>query len=119
MRAWGFVPKAELVWLKKTKNGKRWFGMGRQVRNEHETCLIATRNLPWVTNHSVRSTFEAPVLGHSVKPDEFYRIVESLTLGPRVELFARREQPGWTCYGDELPVVVPVGGEEEHAERAS
>src|SRR4051812_12654489 len=42
-RAWGFTPKAELVWLKRTATGKRWFGMGRQVRMEHETVLIATR----------------------------------------------------------------------------
>jgi N6-adenosine-specific RNA methylase IME4 len=42
-RAWGFVPKAEIVWCKRTKNGKRHFGMGRLVRGEHETAILATR----------------------------------------------------------------------------
>jgi N6-adenosine-specific RNA methylase IME4 len=99
VRAWGFVPKAELVWLKRTKRGKRWFGMGRQVRNEHEVCIIATRSNPSVRNKAIRSTFEAKVGRHSEKPDEFYGIVEELCERPYVELFARRRRSGWKCWG--------------------
>src|SRR5947207_15380712 len=40
---WGFVPKAEIVWRKVNPNGKPRIGMGRYVRNVHETCLIAVR----------------------------------------------------------------------------
>lgn len=103
VKAWGFVVKSELVWRKVTKNGKRWFGMGRYVRAEHETCLIATRGRPQILSHSIRSVFEAPAGRHSEKPDEFFRIVEELCPGPRVELFARRHRANWTCYGNELP----------------
>lgn len=104
VRAWGFVPKSELVWLKRTSTGKRWFGMGRTVRAEHETCIIAKRGRPATLDASIRSTFEAtvPERGHSAKPDEFYAIVEKLCAGPRLELFARVERPGWVCLGNEL-----------------
>lgn len=104
VRAWGFVPKSELVWRKLTSGGERWFGMGRTVRAEHETCIIAKRGRPEVLNRSTRSTFEAkvPERGHSAKPDEFFQIVEQLCPGPRLELFARVERPGWTCLGDEV-----------------
>jgi N6-adenosine-specific RNA methylase IME4 len=103
--AWGFGPvKCELVWRKVTVGGARWFGMGRTVRAEHEICLIAKRGRPAVRSHSVRSTFDAICEGHSQKPDVFYRIVEQLCDGPFVELFARRQRPGWTCFGDELDI---------------
>lgn len=106
---WGFTVKTDLVWLKKTANGQRWFGMGRTVRAEHETCLIATRGKPRVLNNSTRSTFVTDVSGfsakagrHSEKPDEFYTIVEGLFAGPYCELFARKTRSGWTCMGNEL-----------------
>lgn len=106
---WGFTLKTEMVWLKKTSNGNRWFGLGRVTRAEHEICLVATRGRPKPLNHSTRSTFVTDVDGlsaiagrHSEKPEEFYKIVESLYTGPYVELFARKQRPGWLCLGDEL-----------------
>lgn len=102
VRAWGFVLKTELVWKKRTKTDKRHFGMGRIVRAEHETCLVATRGRIKPRIHNVRSTFEARVGRHSKKPEEFFDIVESLFDGPYVELFARRHRPGWTCLGNEI-----------------
>jgi N6-adenosine-specific RNA methylase IME4 len=113
VRMWGFKPvKAELIWLKKTATGKRWFGMGRILRAEHEVCLVAVKGRPQVKNHSTRTTFvtehvdvtglSAPAGRHSEKPDEFYKIVEELFDGPRVELFARKHREGWTCMGDQV-----------------
>lgn len=32
MTAWGFMLKTELVWVKRTRTGKRWFGMGPRRR---------------------------------------------------------------------------------------
>jgi N6-adenosine-specific RNA methylase IME4 len=107
VRAWGFVPKSEIVWLKRTETGKRHFGMGHYVRAEHETCIIATRGSAKVEDRSIRSTFEAPTGDHSSKPDEFYRIVQQLTLGPYVETFARRERRGWVTFGNELAEAAP------------
>lgn len=102
VRAWGFVPKSEIVWRKRTSTGRRWFGMGRHVRAEHETCIIAVRGKPKRLNASTRSVFSAPVGIHSAKPDRAYEIIEALAPGPRVELFARRRREGWTQFGKEL-----------------
>ncbi len=100
VRAWGFVPKTEIVWVKKTCTGKRHFGMGRIVRAEHETCIVAKRGRPEVLAKNIRSTFEAPTGQHSEKPETFYRdIVEKLAAGPYVELFARSPRLGWDSWG--------------------
>ena len=103
MAAWGFALKTEIVWLKCTTTGKRFFGMGRTVRAEHETCLVGTRGRPTTRCKNIRSTFEAAVSKHSEKPAIFYDIVEALREGPYVELFARRLRAGWTSLGDQVP----------------
>jgi N6-adenosine-specific RNA methylase IME4 len=47
----------------------------------------------------------APVRGHSVKPVEFYDLVESLCPAPRyADLFSRyRHSDHWDCHGDQAP----------------
>lgn len=114
-RAWGYVPKSELVWDKlarrsKPKKGKEeqppkpHFGLGRYVRQAHETCLIAVRGRAPVAIKSVRSRFEAHVREHSRKPEEFYQIVEALyPSAMKFELFARERRPGWVQqHGNQL-----------------
>lgn len=103
VRAWGFVPKTEIVWKKKTKHGKRWFGMGRYCRAEHESCIIAVRGKMPPKVKNVRSTFSAPIGIHSEKPEAFYKIVEKMYDGPYVELFGRRLRDGWKVLGDQAP----------------
>jgi N6-adenosine-specific RNA methylase IME4 len=112
VRAWGFTPKAELVWIKRDPGGKCTPGMGHYVRNTHETCIIATRGkaIPLRLSRRIPSFFEAarplkpgskkPL--HSAKPEKFFDMVERLVRGPYVELFARRRREGWTCLGLEL-----------------
>lgn len=101
-RAWGFMPYGEMIWDKRTATGKQHFGMGRLVRASHESVLIGRRGKPKVLSLSTRSLFAAPVGVHSEKPDEFYRIIEQLVPGPRVDIFARKERKGWTVIGDEI-----------------
>lgn len=38
---------------------------------------------------------------HSKKPEAFLDLVESVSPGPYLELFARRQRLGWDTYGDE------------------
>jgi N6-adenosine-specific RNA methylase IME4 len=114
VREWGFTVKSEIVWLKKTKNGKDHFGMGRHVRLAHEVCLIATRGKgAGIVNRSQRSIFPTEIEGefegatgiHSRKPPEFFKIIEGL-FAPnvhRLELFAREARSGWTTIGNEVP----------------
>jgi N6-adenosine-specific RNA methylase IME4 len=102
--AWGFTPKTELVWLKTTTTGKRHMGMGRILRGEHETVLIATRGKPIVDSRSVRSTFSAPSVPYG-KPPEFAGIVESLYPG---QTWFDRTAAHWTA-GWVLHVAEKVG----------
>lgn len=61
--AWGFRQLSETVWEKLTKEGLDWFGLGRTVRESHETALIAVRGSASdvVVSKSVRSRFSAHV----------------------------------------------------------
>jgi len=102
VRAWGFTPKTEIVWEKLTSGGKPWFGMGRYVRASHETCIVAVRGRVQPKVRNIRSRFSAQAGRHSEKPECFYGMVEQLADGPYVELFARRQRPGWTCLGLEV-----------------
>lgn len=103
-RIWGFnKPAGEIIWRKMTKDGSRTkMGMGRTVRNVHETCAIYKKGRPQVLSKSIRSVFDAPVGRHSEKPDAFYELIDWLAPGPKVELFARRQWMDWTCLGNEM-----------------
>lgn len=106
-KAWGFEPKSEIVWVKgSVKDGELVprIGMGRYVRNCHETALVCSRGrgLDVIANHGVPSVFVAPRGKHSAKPDEFRALVDKLCHGPVAELFARTEWPGWDCFGNNV-----------------
>lgn len=104
-RAWGFVPKTEIVWFKGSKKDlvidpgveltdeeiKLHMGMGTLTRGAHETCIVATRGSFKVQNRGVRSVFFAPAQEHSRKPDAFYEIVEKLVWGGSLEKDALEE----------------------------
>lgn len=48
-----------------------------------------------------RTVVFASVARHSRKLDAFYEVVEAISPGPYLELFATRQRPGWTCIGME------------------
>lgn len=96
VRAWGFQPRSMVTWCKKQP------GVGAYLRNNTEHCLFATRGAPIVPEHKPTSTwFVWPRGAHSAKPDAFYDLVESVSPGPYVELFARRARFGWSYWGDQ------------------
>ena len=56
------------------------------------------------------SWFIAPTAAHSEKPNEFFAIAERCyPEEPRLELFARRRQPGWDAWGNEIDsdIIIP------------
>ena len=56
------------------------------------------------------SWFIAPTAAHSEKPREFFAIAERCyPEEPRLELFARRRQPGWDVWGNEIDsdIIIP------------
>lgn len=52
---------------------------------------------------------------HSEKPQAIHEWIEEQVEGPYLELFARSERPGWTCWGDELGYWLSERGVERIA----
>ncbi len=49
---------------------------------------------------------------HSRKPEAFLDLVERVSPGPYLELFARRQRLGWDTWGNEALEHVSLGGTE-------
>lgn len=103
IKAWGFKYRCDLVWW------KPGLGLGNYIRTVHETCLFATRGKAPVKFHAQPSLLYAARQEHSHKPEEQFAIIERLSDGPYLELFARRRQPGWDCWGNEIDsdIIIP------------
>lgn len=105
-RAWGFKPSTLLTWAKAPMGG----GLGGAYGISTEFCLYARRGqlAPIARARGTWWNWKRPYDErgkpmHSAKPPEFYELVETVTPGPRVELFARRDRPGWDVWGDQAP----------------
>jgi N6-adenosine-specific RNA methylase IME4 len=107
MQSWGFEYKANIVWHKVRKDGgSDGRGVGFYFRNVTEILLFGVRGKNARTEAAGRSQvnyLSSRKREHSRKPDEFYRVVDSFVGSVhRVELFARRPWPNWTCFGNEM-----------------
>lgn len=110
VRALGFRYITNLNWPKDR------YGIGRYFRGQHELCLFAVRGKglhPSVmTDRRDLSTSPPHLIGHvrdergkrvhSAKPAYYRELMEARSKGPRLEMFAREQAPGWTCWGDQL-----------------
>jgi N6-adenosine-specific RNA methylase IME4 len=104
MRAWGFKPVQLLTWAKAPMG----LGMGGAFVNTTEFVLFGRRgNLP--TNSRIDTTWWNWKRGlHSQKPEAFQDIVEQVSPGPYLEMFARRYRLGWDVFGNEVESHVQV-----------
>lgn len=94
VRAWGFTPMSLVTWCKPGP------GMGYYFRTNTEHCIFATRGAPMVPEDAVLSTwFQWPRSEHSAKPAAFGDLVEQVSPGPYLELFARAPRLGWDAWG--------------------
>lgn len=102
-KAWGFVPKQEIVWVKTTADGKPRIGGGHYTRICTEPMLLCRRGKARVIRRDIPNVIFAPRSKHSVKPDESYDLIEQITGADRfVELYARRQyNERWTAWGDQ------------------
>ena len=76
--------------------------MGSYTKANAELCLLAMRGHIKSIDKTVPQILMHPRQGHSVKPDEIMRRIERLFGEQKmIELFARREVPGWDRWGDE------------------
>ncbi len=97
-RLWGFRPSTLLTWTKPITGG----GLGGCYRLSTEWCLFARRSILTAKTQIGQSHFEWPRQSrHSQKPDAFMDLVESVSPGPYLEMFARRQRLGWDTWGNE------------------
>ena len=104
INAWGFEYKTlGFLWTKKNKNkGGYSIGMGNYVRSNSEYCLLAIKGKPKVLSHKVTQIIDTSIRKHSQKPDIVRdKIIRLCGDIPRIELFARRQVPGWDAWGVE------------------
>jgi N6-adenosine-specific RNA methylase IME4 len=99
VEAWGFEYVTLLTWHKLGAPG-----MGFYFRGDTEHVIFAKRgNAPIPSGLRESNHFAAPRTKHSAKPDRFYEMVERVSLGPYLELFARRRRYGWDVWGNQAP----------------
>lgn len=99
--AWGFEYRTMLTWVK-VGDSKEPIGggMGWYFRGCTEHVLYATRGRASIAAE-VRepNVLMARRSGHSEKPAAFLDLVERVSPGPYVELFARAPRLGWDSWG--------------------
>lgn len=103
-RTWGFEPVTVLTWC------KPGLGVGR-FRCNTEHVIVARKGSrhgnPFgqggrIAQATEGTWFTWPRGRHSEKPDQFYDLVERLSPGPRLEMFARTKRLGWDAWGNEV-----------------
>lgn len=122
MYEWGFRQTQIWPWLKMRPGTNEIlvseletalvFGLGRLGRGCMEHVMLGVRGKVYqhVSSRSERGVVVHPQLPHSVKPENFQDKLERIIpTGERLELFARRQRPGWTCVGLEMEPSREVG----------
>lgn len=118
--AWGFTYRTMLTWVKTTADGDVMRGgMGWYFRGCTEHVLYATRGKAAIPAEIREpNVVMAPRSRHSAKPWEFMAMVERVTSGRRLEMFARHPRPGWETWGNQATTQAQVEtGSPEAVER--
>jgi N6-adenosine-specific RNA methylase IME4 len=105
--AWGFTVRSPLTWIKFR------LGLGNYLRNATEHLLFATKGKAPVNFRSQPTWVNAPVQDHSHKPEEQYALIERISPGPYIELFARRRplsRSDWSVWGNQIDSDVSIPG---------
>lgn len=111
--------RSPLTWVK----FRLGLGGRYQLRNATEQLLFCTRGRAPLGSRSQPTWFNAPVTEHSRKPAEQFAIIERVSPGPYLELFARRRpesnQP-WAVWGDQVvsDIRIPGFAVPRYSERA-
>ena len=115
VKDWGFTYRNSFYWIKPR------LGLGVYLRNASETVIFATRGKAPVQFKSQPNWLFAPLQDHSHKPEEMYDIIERVSPGPYLELFARRHRPGWDVWGNEIDsdIYIPDYPVPKYSDKAS
>lgn len=103
--AWGFNVSCVLVWCKRPTG----FNVGGTYMSTTEFVLFCRRGSLKAKQRVERQWFEWSRGEHSAKPEAFLDLVEQVSPGPYLELFARRQRLGWDTWGNEALEHVEIG----------
>lgn len=104
VEAWGFKYRQTLTW-------KKLDGLSGSVAPNSEFLLVGARGAPGVLARLPNAVIErSQTKEHSRKPEVFLDLIEQVSPGPYLELFARRQRLGWDTWGNQAL---------EHVEMAS
>lgn len=113
IKSWGFNYSTCLVWA---KNGG---GLGGAFKITTEFLLFCRRG-SLTAKEVVRSTWfnvKKPYVNgypkHSKKPFFFHHLIETVSPGPYLELFARDRTAGWDVYGDQVNNSIDIPSSTE------
>lgn len=105
-KVWGFAPKTIITWGKVKKDDPTSPSMksGYYFRGATEHAIFATRGTLPKPEVAIPTLYLHPrIARHSSKPEAFYTdVVERVSPGPYLEMFARTERPGWDAWGDQV-----------------
>ena len=100
IKAWGFKYCQTLTWCKVP----RGTGQGGLFCPTTEFLLLGRKGRMPKGKKRIDSTWwqMTRTRNHSQKPEGFQDMIETVSDGPRLELFARRPRDGWTVWGNEV-----------------
>jgi len=112
-RGWGFRPVQLLTWCKSPMGviggafiqSSEYVLFCRRGRLRHHSRGRST----WFQWPRTRHYTESGYTQHSTKPEAFLDMVETVSPGPYLELFARRNRLGWDTWGNEALEHVELG----------
>jgi len=102
MSTWGFTHRTAMCWVKDK------IGLGCWFRTRFELLLVGLKGQFPTPKPEDRfdAVLEAPRGRHSEKPIEAIERLEqmypNLSQTHRIELYARKDRPGWTSWGNEI-----------------
>lgn len=102
LEAWGFKYLAPITWVKPS-------GLGNYFIHRTQHILFGYKGkCEFPLERYKPNVIFAPAIKHSRKPEESYKIIESISPEPRLELFARPysalfpKRHGWHVWGNEV-----------------
>ncbi|PLW80741.1 hypothetical protein C0585_00900, partial [Candidatus Woesearchaeota archaeon] len=96
LKEWGFELKSMVTW------DKQHIGTGRWLRSQTEHCILAIKGKPFFNNTKWSTLISEKRTEHSAKPEIFYKMVDEICAGRKLDYFARKKREGWDVYGDEV-----------------
>ena len=85
-------------------------GLGPYLRNMTEHVMLGTRGKAPVKFRGQGTWLFAPLQDHSHKPEEVHEIIQRVSPGPYLEIFARRPRAGWSVWGNEVASDIDLPG---------